>query len=339
MNFNFNIYDKLNFVAFDCFSLVRFSFENNDYLMYYRLNDNAKCGIYTSRLIKNSDGSYAIFDISKDEKDKLDIIARNIFSSLPTSYSDGIDIDKLVNDFCFENKIIFSKQIPHLNDQFLCNNSLLADSSLEYCNFVKSFYDAVLPRVNILPLNSSIVWELPSSTVEKTQSDLISNTYSFNETTDNLSSVSYGTSNSNSIGLGNIEAIIPITSVNNEQVLSTVSNSQDATLNVSGTGNMINGMNNFDFQVFGDGTVNNSNFKYSNSSYDNNFSFNYNSSSNYGVQDNTSSGGGPELSTNKTKVLKKNAGFASNSYVIIGSLCLILSAIVIIISIYLVKNL
>lgn len=318
MNFNFNIYDKLNFVAFDCFSLVRFSFENNDYLMYYRLNDNAKCGIYTSRLIKNSDGSYAIFDISKDEKDKLDIIARNIFSSLPTSYSDGIDIDKLVNDFCFENKIIFSKQIPHLNDQFLCNNSLLADSSLEYCNFVKSFYDAVLPRVNILPLNSSIVWELPSSTVEKTQSDLISNTYSFNETTDNLSSVSYGISNSNSIGLGNIETIIPITSVNNEQVLSTVSNSQDATLNVSGT-------------------VNNSNFKYSNSSYDNNFSFNYNSSSNYGVQDNTSSGGGPELSTKK--VLKKNAGFASNSYVIIGALCFILSAIVIIISIYLVKNL
>ena len=79
MNKSFIVFDKLNSVAFECHTLVSFNFENSDYLVYYLLKSNSKCGIFISKLVKEKEGQYSLFDISKTERDKLDGICYNVF--------------------------------------------------------------------------------------------------------------------------------------------------------------------------------------------------------------------------------------------------------------------
>ena len=336
MNINFVVVDNLNSVAFDCYSLVKFNFNNYNYLLYYLLDNNSKCNVFVSKLLQDSNGMYYISDISDAEKEKLEPVSKNIFAILPNSYSKGIDINKFINDFSFENNIIFSKEIPALNEQGLCSNSNLANSYLEYCNFVRSFYDTILPNVIISPSISSSVWNIPSSDVNETVS---LNDYKL---LNGNGDVDIKTENQ-SLDLKDNNSIIPGVSVSNTSFdnSSTTSNSVIDNYKI---------MNPLDFQPSNNTTLGNNYTSYNgysntsntndNSNFGNVFSKDFNVPYQYNnYQDSSSGGGNQVIQSNKTKVLKKNAGFASNGYVIIGSICLILSAIIVAIAIILVKNL
>ena len=321
MNRSFFVVDKLNSVAFYCYSLVRVYFENSDYLMYYSPVNDLKCRIFTSKLIKNSDGNYVIVDISNDEKLKLSSVSQSIFVDLPKLYSDNVDINKLINDFCFNNHIVFSNESFNLNEQFFCSNSYLADSYLDYCNYVREFYVNILSRVVISPVKPSLVWNIPKNISDIKGIDLPDNINVLDNTvvtSGDVDAINFGINNQ-IIGLGNVDKIIPVAFENSNYVLN-----QDSIKNSTNIDYSF--MKPFDFQISSDVSVNNSGFNYSNIN------------NGYNNQDSVPVDRQQQIQSNKVKVLKK-AGFASNSYIIIGTVCLILAAFILEISIILVKNL
>lgn len=332
MDKSFVVYDKLNSVAFYCYPLVRFYFDNSDYLVYYLPDGNSKCRIFTSKLIKSASGNFLIHDITDNEKSRLSNIPYSIVVSLPTSFSSGDDINKFFSDFSSNFGITFSSEIPKLSDQLLCPNSFFANSDLDYINDVISFYNVSLSKLNKLS-SSSFVWELPNSSYENKNAGTINSNFSSNTIlgSDNFD-FSYNTNNFNnqSLGLGNIDSIVPI----NDIALDSNLNS-----NIISDSNSYSSLNSYNYQL----PVNSVDFSgkpniSSSSVFNHSSSYSYNTPV-FNSQGIPSGGDVSQLESNNVRVLKKNAGFASNSYIIIGTVCLILAAIVVGVSIVIVKNL
>lgn len=333
MNKSFIVFDKLNSVAFECHTLVSFNFENSDYLVYYLLKSNSKCGIFISKLVKEKEGQYSLFDISKTERDKLDGICYNVFVSLPSSFTADSDINKFVNDFCFNNNIIFLKNIPDLNDQLLCSNSNLSDSTLEYSEYVGSFYDAILPKVNILPPNSTLVWNLPSKNFEIRNFNTIDNNTTI--------PVEHGNSSLNFDSNNIIYPNFNGTTLSSQPVFKTYNESNDlgtSSINKESNSVVSNSNGGYTSSNIND-TFNNSNVLpifVTNSSYIDSNGSNYN----YGL--NVSNNNQKQVinnNQNSFEKVKKNAGFASNMYIIIGTVCFVLSLFIITIFIIFVNRL
>lgn len=345
MNRSFIVFDKLNSVAFDCYTLVSFNFENTDYLVYYLVKDDSNCGIFVSKLVKGTEDKYLLSDISNEEKTGLGDIPQNIFVKLPSSYSDGIDINKLINDFCSDNNIMFLKSIPKLEDQSLCKNSNLSDSTLEYSDYVKTFYDAIIPRVNISPTKTTtLVWELPSSSAQ-------------------IEEVSPITDNnfSESLGVGNIGTIIPVTS-NDYTPSLPLESTEDHSINNIAI-NQIPVTDTYDFNSYGNSlnldneknanisnsisnekniNVSNSTLNKQDTNISNNTSFEFNIPSEFNSQSfsyDNSSDSKVSNQLNNVKIPKESAGFVINSNIIIGTVCLILSSIIVAVSIFFVNRL
>ena len=145
MSKSFFVVDKLNVVAKECFPLVRFNYDNSDYLIYYSASDN-NCDIFISKLLRNN-GKY-IFD-NVDSLEIFSSLVRDILE-LPASYTKDLNIEQLFNDFSDNHNIEFVARFPILSDQEGYNISNLMNIDMEYIKDVNYFYSHALPKLKKL---------------------------------------------------------------------------------------------------------------------------------------------------------------------------------------------
>ena len=343
MSKSFFVVDKLNVVAKECIPLVRFSYNNSEYLIYYSVSDDEdRCDVFVSRLLKNG-GSYRITDISFDIKNVLESLVHDILE-LPSLYTKESNIIQLFDSFSESRDITFLERFPILGDQEGTDNSYLLNTELSYIKYVYYFYSNKLTRIKKQvyvdePVKEEVteqndfkndsVWMIPSANgsnvalADVSDSDLslplssIQNQQpeEVNKVVNDVSSSSLPSEGAyyeepqsssesfNNVEPGNYSFISP-------EVPSTFTDNQD---------NSSNNLNN--------------NFAYPNSEgYYNNVvpeaynSYNEGNTKNVPVQ-------------NNLPLANQNAGYASSKYVIIGTICLILASLIVAVSIVIVNKL
>ena len=368
MNNSFVAVDNLNSVAFDCYSLVKFNYAGNDYLIYYSFFNESSCNIFLSKLILSDNGKYYIdkLNVFNDFglRNKLFDIAKEIVIDIPSLYSNdnSNNFENVLMSYSDEKGFVFSKDIPQLEEQNFYND-LIASSRADFVNYVRSIYSYFLPKINVKSSTSlssdDSVWSIPLSGESEYTSNGINNDYNV------LPEISDSSRKIND--LGNLQSILVSNNTsfsdnnNNNSFVdnNNVNFSNNNNNNNSLSTNNYDALNNYkivlptDFQSTDNNSFNQFN---NNSNFNNNLNYNYdnfnnnylgvtsysNQFDNYSYNDNSSSSGGTPLNQQQApviKTLKKNAGYASNKYIVIGTVSLILAAIIVFASVILVRNL
>ena len=164
MNKNFIIMNKNNNTQMQASSLVKFNFNNKDYLVYFIDENEENKQIFVSRLILNSEGKYFIDNIMPEEKAKLSEIVYNIVILIPTNNQKGEAADKLLSSLTEKYTLSLSNDVPTLGEQEYYNNCSIAITSKELVALAEGFYNTNL-KVEEPVLKASAVptWEIPSS--------------------------------------------------------------------------------------------------------------------------------------------------------------------------------
>ena len=97
MNKKIIVQDKNNNIKKEADTIIKFNFENKDYLIYSIEENEENRQIFVSKLILNSEGKYFIDNILPEEKGKLNNIVYNIVILTPTEAKKGIDGLLLIN--------------------------------------------------------------------------------------------------------------------------------------------------------------------------------------------------------------------------------------------------
>lgn len=203
MNKNFIIVDRVNNVQKNATSIIKFTLDSKDYLIYCVDENEENRQIFVSRLILNSEGKYFIDNIVQEEKARLSEIVYNIIILTPTNFKKGENADVLLKTLAEKFKIELSNEIPELNEQEYYNNCSIAITSKELVLLAIEFLSTKLVKKEQLQpaenVSSVPTWELPSD-VQKT----IVN----NEIREPLPSVNPEIVNSNSIPAPNSTVVV-----------------------------------------------------------------------------------------------------------------------------------
>ena len=164
MNKNFIIMNKNNNTQMQVSSLVKFNFNNKDYLVYFIDENEENKQIFVSRLILNSEGKYFIDNIMPEEKAKLSEIVYNIVILIPTNNQKGEPADKLLSSLTEKYALLLSNDIPTLGEQEYYNNCSIAITSKELVALAEVFYNTNLKvEEPVLKTSEVPTWEIPSS--------------------------------------------------------------------------------------------------------------------------------------------------------------------------------
>ena len=164
MNKNFIIMNKNNNTQMQASSLVKFNFNNKDYLVYFIDENEENKQIFVSRLILNSEGKYFIDNIMPEEKAKLSEIVYNIVILIPTNNQKGEAADKLLSSLTEKYVLSLSNDIPTLGEQEYYNNCSIAITSKELVALAETFYNTNLKvEEPVLKTSEVPTWEIPSS--------------------------------------------------------------------------------------------------------------------------------------------------------------------------------
>jgi len=146
------------------YSLVKFNFNNKDYLVYFIDENEENKQIFVSRLILNSEGKYFIDNIMPEEKAKLSEIVYNIVILIPTNNQKGEPADKLLSSLTEKYTLLLSNDIPTLGEQEYYNNCSIAITSKELVGLAEVFYNTNLKvEEPVLKTSEVPTWEIPSS--------------------------------------------------------------------------------------------------------------------------------------------------------------------------------
>lgn len=164
MNKNFIIMNKNNNTQMQASSLVKFNFNNKDYLVYFIDENKENKQIFVSRLILNSEGKYFIDNIMPEEKAKLSEIVYNIVILIPTNNQKGEPADKLLSSLTEKYTLSLSNDVPTLGEQEYYNNCSIAITSKELVALAEVFYNTNLKvEEPVLKTSEVPTWEIPSS--------------------------------------------------------------------------------------------------------------------------------------------------------------------------------
>lgn len=164
MNKNFIIMNKNNNTQMQASSLVKFNFNNKDYLVYFIDENEENKQIFVSRLILNSEGKYFIDNIMPEEKAKLSEIVYNIVILIPTNNQKGEPADKLLSSLTEKYTLSLSNDVPTLGEQEYYNNCSIAITSKELVALAEVFYNTNLKvEEPVLKTSEVPTWEIPSS--------------------------------------------------------------------------------------------------------------------------------------------------------------------------------
>ena len=156
--------NKNNNTQMQASSLVKFNFNNKDYLVYFIDENKENKQIFVSRLILNSEGKYFIDNIMPEEKAKLSEIVYNIVILIPTNNQKGEPADKLLSSLTEKYTLSLSNDVPTLGEQEYYNNCSIAITSKELVALAEVFYNTNLKvEEPVLKTSEVPTWEIPSS--------------------------------------------------------------------------------------------------------------------------------------------------------------------------------
>lgn len=163
MNKKIIVQDKNNNIQKEADTIIKFNFENKDYLIYSIEENEENRQIFVSKLILNSEGKYFIDNILPEEKGKLNNIVYNIVILIPTEAKKGIDGLLLINGLTDKFSVKLSTEIPELGEQEYYSNCSIAITSKILVEDAIKFYEENL-ATNTLNGQTDVLtptWTLP----------------------------------------------------------------------------------------------------------------------------------------------------------------------------------
>ncbi len=162
MNTNFNVLDKVNNTEKKASAIVRFKSEDKEYLIYSIDENEQNRQILVSRLIKNSEGKNYIENITDEEKSKLNNIVYNIVILLPSEFQKGADAKTIISDFSTKYSVTLTKDNLDLLEQEYYSNCSIAITNSELVNTALNFYQQYLENSEVQVNNSIPTWTMPT---------------------------------------------------------------------------------------------------------------------------------------------------------------------------------
>lgn len=140
MNNNFILIDKTNNLQKNATAIIKFNFENKDYLVYSIDENEVNKQIFVSKLILNSEGKSFVENILPEEKNKLSNIVYNLIILTPTNFKKGMQPTELLKDIKEKLMVNLSLEIPQLNNQEYFANCSIAITNKEFVEESIKFY-------------------------------------------------------------------------------------------------------------------------------------------------------------------------------------------------------
>lgn len=342
MNKSFLLLDKNNNLQKNADIICRFTFDECDYLVY-NIDENDENGqIFVSKLIFNSEGKCFIDTIAADEKNKLSNLVYNIVIILPSEAKKGISFDSLIDNFKNKFLVKFSNDIPDIDVQeYYSSSSIAVTSKILIDSAIKFYYEnLIVTKTEEIKQEEVPTWTAPvevtspvetsvevnkdnlvSSTpiVEVTSSNTLNNIPKLDPTIDVILPVEIPT-DANIDSFVSSSSVVPVDQVSSNEMLDSVV-APEPVVEVSDNKALVETVqNNTDDIQKEDVDLFNPQEKKIAVISDPSLNA-------IGLDVNVKSNQQPNIG----KI--KNAGFASNKYVIIGSICLVL-AIAVVVTVY-----
>lgn len=301
MNKSFMLLDKGNNLQKNATVVVKFNFEQRDYLVYSVDENDTNSQIFVSRLVSNSDGKYFLDNILSDEKGKLNNIVYNIVILLPTEFQKGNTYSVLSENLTSKFGAKLVSGVPGLDVQEYFSNCSVAITSKVLVDTAVKFYDDNLNNTVVPPVLEVPTWTAPAPVTAPTPVN--ENSIPQNTVTTPVQNVS-SVSNLESVNSGNV-----------------VVNSQSDNL-----ANQVNAVGNV---VSAPSVVTEVASVPTNSNLPNP------QAEKLAIVSDPSLG----LGVTQPNVAKKqDAGFANTKYIIIGTVCLVIAIAVVVIAYLLINN-
>lgn len=139
MNKNFILLDKINNIQKTARTVVKFNFEGKDYLVYSVEENEQNDQIFVSRIVLNSEGKTFIDNIFPEEKGKLNNIVYNIVILIPSEAQKGSTFDALsgeLRDKYSTEVSVFTSEMgvqEYYNDcSVAITSKILVDNAVKY---------------------------------------------------------------------------------------------------------------------------------------------------------------------------------------------------------------
>lgn len=163
MNKSFIVLDKTNNVQKNANAIIKFGFEGKDYVIYSIDENEQNKQIFTSKIILNSEGKYFIEDIIPEEKNKLSNIVYNIVILTPSNAKKGGVPADLIKELTEKYFVTLSTDIPNLENQEYFANCSIAITNKEFVDEAIKFYSENLNESsNTVEEKVVPTWSLPT---------------------------------------------------------------------------------------------------------------------------------------------------------------------------------
>lgn len=336
MNKSFTVIDKNRNIQIKADTIIKFSFENKDYIVYSIEESEQNRQIFVSRLILNSEGKYFIENILPEEKSKLNTIVYNVVILTPTEAKKGTEASSLISGLIEKFSVNLSSEIPDLLEQEYFNNCSIAITNKLLVEDAIKFYSENLINNDggnqlkvptwTIPTENTMVMEAPAG-VSPTEGEVVNKIEESSvqnvpitpvvPTQQATQSVTQVLPNQNIPNLVNNQNIAPTEVVPNnsavqEQSINSVpvSNGGFNTPLASESGATVENLPNPQLDKLGGNVAI--------------------------VSDPSLKSAGVAVQPNIGKM--KKAGFAINKYIIIGTICLLLAVAVVIVAYILIQK-
>lgn len=163
MNKNFVLMDKTNNTQKNATAVIKFNYENNDYLIYSIDENEVNKQIFVSKLILNSEGKSFIDNILPEEKNKLSNVVYNIIILTPSNFKKGALANNLLKDIKEKLMVNLSLEIPELGSQEYFANCSIAITNKEFVEDAIKFYNDNLNMEKVqeqIPVTPT--WTIPT---------------------------------------------------------------------------------------------------------------------------------------------------------------------------------
>ena len=306
MDKSFVLLDKGNNVQKIANAIVKFNFENRDYLVYSIEESQQNSQIFVSKLILNSEGKYFIDNILPEEKNKLNNIVYNIVILIPTDAQKGNSFESLSNNLLDKFAVKLSAGIPVMDTQeYFSNCSVAITSKLLVEAAIKLYYENLNSDSNSADVLVP-TWTAPSDVTQPVETTVVNNVDS-TPSIDHLASASI-----------HVQEPINVSNLNSQTVpnlnLQSISSNSDGVSNVN-ISDVTSEHVTSDFDAQPNPQVEKLAI----------------------VSDPSLSMAGVRVQQPNVGKLKK-AGFASTKYIVIGTVCLVLAIIVVVVAYVLINN-
>lgn len=161
MNKSFVLLDKNNNVQRSASIIVKFNFEEKDYLVYSVEENEQNNQIFVSRLVLNSEGKYFIDNILPEEKGKLNNIVYNIVILVPTDAQKGSAFEFLTGNLLDKFSVKLSLDVPEMQVQEYYSNCSVAITSKVLVDAAIKLYNENL-NINSKDVSTEVpTWTAP----------------------------------------------------------------------------------------------------------------------------------------------------------------------------------